>query len=259
MNLSIKQSTIAILWLIAALSLLNAYKAHGEPISSPEALDAITEQITPVKVSGGDPSGGSPSVGNSLGDNSKDDKTGPGKGERLIAEIPKDWVRTYQINTETTRLSDFVPSEENAANWTLKLSFEAYSAKTLTIDPIELLLSEATADEVKCNFVQHFNIFSGYENNYETSVRLFLCGENEFANKGEIKLAKAIRGNEFIYSVRLTKRIPPFDLGQETFSDDEMAKWSGYLNLIKLCDDDPAHLCSPKVRASPQLDSTSND
>ena len=136
-----------------------------------------------------------------------------------------------------------MPPEQDAANWETKLSFEAYSAQTLSIDPIELLISEAAEDERKCSFVQHFNIFSGYENNYETSVRLFLCGENEFAGKGEVKLVKAIRGTEYIYSVRLLKRINPFEVGQAAFTDDDMKLWSTYLNSISLCDNSAAHPC----------------
>ena len=167
----------------------------------------------------------------------------PDTSEQLLISPPKDWERIYQINNPTTRLSDYVPEGQNAAQWETKLSIEAYSAQTLTIDPIELLLSEAREDERKCNFVQHFNIFSGYENRYETSVRLFLCGENEFAGQGEVKLAKSIRGDQYIYSVRFTKRVPPFKPGQPQFTDEEMAVWSTFLNDVTLCDDSVDHPC----------------
>lgn len=164
-------------------------------------------------------------------------------GEQLIITPPSDWERIYQINTPQTRLSDFVPSGENAANWKTKLSIEAYDSQTLNIDPIELLLSEAKEDERKCNFVQHFNIFSGYENSYETSVRLFLCGENEFAQKGEVKLAKSIRGTDYIYSIRFTRRVAPFEPGQPAFTDEDMATWSDFLNDVILCDESKERPC----------------
>lgn len=164
-------------------------------------------------------------------------------GERLIATTPTAWERIYQINTDTIRLSDFVPPGQNAAEWELKLSFESYRLTDLNTDPIELLLAEVKEDERRCAFVQHFNIFSGYENGYETSVRLFQCGENQFAGQGEIKLMKAIRGEEYLYAIRVVKRIPTFNPGGAEFPEDEMADWSQFLNTIYVCNDTAQHPC----------------
>ena len=61
------------------------------------------------------------------------------------------------------------------------------------------------------------------ENDYQTSVRLFLCGENSFTHRGEIKLIKAIRGNDYLYSVRIVRRTPPFDANEEEIRKEEVA------------------------------------
>jgi hypothetical protein len=165
-------------------------------------------------------------------------------GERLLASPPPGWIRVFQMNKEKTRFSDFVPQGEDADNWSTRLSIESHATEDLSVDPITLLLSEAEQDEARCNFVQHFNIFSGLENHYETSVRLFLCGENAFTGKGEIKLVKAIRAEAFFYSVRITRRLPVFDVNQPEFANDEIATWSTFLKTISVCDGTREHPCT---------------
>ncbi len=164
-------------------------------------------------------------------------------GERLLAGPPKDWVSVFQLKNDNTRLTDFIPPDQSKSSWSTKLSFEAHTTDELALDPIELLFSEAETDQSRCNFVRHYNIFSGLENNYQTSVRLFLCGENAFTNRGEIKLIKAIRGNDYLYSVRIVRRTPPFDVNEEEVSKEEVALWSSYLSRISVCDGSAEHPC----------------
>ncbi len=165
-------------------------------------------------------------------------------GERLLASPPPGWIRVFQMNKEKTRFSDFVPQGQDADNWSTRLSIESHATEDLALDPITLLISEAEQDESRCNFVQHFNIFSGLENDYETSVRLFLCGENAFTGKGEIKLVKAIRGETYFYSVRITRRLPVFDVNQPDFANDEIATWSTFLKTVSVCDGTSEHPCT---------------
>jgi len=174
-------------------------------------------------------------------------------GERLLATPPKDWVSVFQLNNDNTRLTDFIPPDQSKNNWSTKLSFEAHSTEALSLDPIELLFSEAETDQSRCNFVNHYNIYSGLENNYQTSVRLFLCGENTFTNRGEVKLIKVIRGNDYLYSVRMVKRTPPFDVNEEETTKEEVALWSTYLRKISVCDGSPGHPCpQPEAKAKSQ-------
>ena len=178
-------------------------------------------------------------------------------GERLLATPPKDWVNVFQLNNDNTRLTDFIPPDQSKGDWSTKLSFEAHTTEVLSIDPIELLFSEAETDQSRCNSVTHYNIFSGLENYYQTSVRLFLCGENSFTNRGEIKLIKAIRGNDYLYSVRIVRRTPPFDANEEEIRKEEVALWATYLRKISVCDGSPDHPCPrPEAEAESQGNSS---
>jgi len=171
--------------------------------------------------------------------------------ERLIATPPPSWKLVYQINTTTTRLSDFVPPDQTEKEWTSKLSFESFT-ELIDSDPIALLLAEVTRDEGNCVFVQHFNLYSGLENGYPTSVRLFLCGENTFSGQGEVKMIKAIQGEDYFYFVKLIKRIAPFKVNRADFQKGEIAAWSGFFQKITLCNNnssnngnraEPEHIC----------------
>jgi len=164
-------------------------------------------------------------------------------GERLLATPPKDWVSIFQLNNDNTRFTDFIPPDQRKNNWSTKLSFEAHTTQDLLLDPIELLFAEAETDQSRCNFVSHYNIFSGQENNYQTSVRLFLCGENTFTNRGEVKLIKAIKGNNYLYSVKIVRRTPAFDANEEEIAREEVALWSTYLRKVSVCDGSPDHPC----------------
>ena len=146
-----------------------------------------------------------------------------------------DWKLIYQLNNTSTRLSDFVPPQETDSEWTTKLSFESFK-KLVDSDPIEVLLAEVNRERKNCSFVQHFNLFSGLENNFPASVRLFLCGENTSINKGEVKIIKAIAGNDYFYLIRILKRIEPFSIDQPEFANEEIAAWSNYIRSISLCD-----------------------
>ncbi|MGV0035453.1 MAG: hypothetical protein ACNYPE_11040 [Candidatus Azotimanducaceae bacterium WSBS_2022_MAG_OTU7] len=48
-------------------------------------------------------------------------------GERLLATPPKDWVTVFQLNNDNTRLTDFIPPDQDKNNWSVKLSFEAHT------------------------------------------------------------------------------------------------------------------------------------
>jgi hypothetical protein len=167
----------------------------------------------------------------------------PDTSESLLAVPPPDWQLIYQLNNVTARLSEFVPPDETVSDWTTKLTFESFQEIAST-DPIQALLIEVEQDKTRCNFVQHFNLYSGLENNYPSSVRLFLCGKNTDTGDGRVKMIKVIQGNDYLYVITLIKKVEPFELNQPEFAEKEIAGWSTYLRSISLCDGEYAeHVC----------------
>ena len=138
---------------------------------------------------------------------------------------------------------DYVPIGETRTDWNAKLTFESFTSLPDS-DPVEMLAHEVLRDVDRCTFVQHFELFSGLENNYPTSVRLIMCGKNETTKKGEIKIMKAIQGKQYAYLIRLVSRIEPFEVNAPDFSSQIVATWSTYLKGITLCDSaKPDHPC----------------
>lgn len=166
-------------------------------------------------------------------------------GERLIADIPDTWQNILTLETENAWYADFIPPGQTREDWQTQLSFETFAQaqSSLDSDPLDILVAEGQEDEDRCEYVQHFNVFTGYENNYETAVRLFLCGENAFVGRGEVKLIKVIRGNHLVHAISLTQRVEPFTREDQAVSERVVADWSQYLNGIRLCDGTTEHPC----------------
>jgi len=163
--------------------------------------------------------------------------------ERLIAQPPSGWIRTYQLNQEGERISEFSPADEDKNKWVNKISFES-SLALQHADPIELLLKDAEEYKKRCNFVQHFNLFSGYENSYPTSLRLIMCGKSKQLDTGEVSMIKAIQGDEHFYVVKLTRKVAPFEPHKPDVTETEIAEWSTYMKRIFLCNPQtPQHPC----------------
>jgi hypothetical protein len=167
--------------------------------------------------------------------------------EQLRASPPPDWNLIYQLNNINSRLTEFVPQNELTSTWSTKLSFESFH-ELADIDPIQILLTEVEQDKKNCRFIQHFNLYSGLENSYPSSVRLFLCGENLETEIGEVKMIKVIQGKDYLYVITLLKKIDPFEPNEPQFKEEEIATWSTYLRGISLCDDeDNSHHCPPVI------------
>ena len=168
----------------------------------------------------------------------------PASTEQLRAQPPAGWVKVYQYNHAGSRISEFIPANEERLKWTNKVTFESFAPAAYT-DPIDLLLFEVDQYQKNCNFVQHFNLFAGLENNYPTSLRLVMCGKSEVLKTGSVTMLKAISGDRNFYIIRLTRKVPAFEPHQSDVSKNDIAQWSVYLSRISVCDESSAeHPCT---------------
>jgi hypothetical protein len=179
-------------------------------------------------------------------------------GEQLLATPPKDWQQTYRLNTDKTRLVDYIPmtdsgagdSENKQTDWKTKLSFESHQSLA-EMDPISILMGELDTMRQNCEKIESFNLFSGLENRYPTSVRLTFCGENAHTGEGEISISKAIQGNDYLYLIKLIHRVPAFESNNNNVPEQLVASWADYFGQVTVCDDTrPDHPCTdnPEVQ-----------
>ena len=177
------------------------------------------------------------------------------QGERLLAEPPAGWVELYAIDREAFRLVEYVPAD-SPEEWVEKLSFEALGGAPLP-DPIDFLTTMGEDLRATCDSFEDYNAFSGLENEYATSVRLFGCNDNPVSKRGQITLVKAIKGDEFFYTVTWAKRVEPYaadgdsSTNNKPIPEGEMATWSAYMSAITLCNPKtPEHPC-PRLKTTP--------
>lgn len=159
----------------------------------------------------------------------------PAAGEILLAQPPSNWKQSYSLINDDTRLTDFVPESETANAWTQKLSFESHRSLQ-EIDPISIVMGDLESTSEVCEDTESFNLFSGLENNYPTTVRLTFCTDNAHSKQGEVTFTKVIQGTEFLYIIKLVRREPVFTDSTTTFSKEMIAAWSDYFGNIKVCD-----------------------
>jgi len=168
--------------------------------------------------------------------------------EHLLAQPPEGWRQSFHTEGPGIRMVEYIPQDTDADTWTDKLSFESFSDPPLP-DPIELLKSIAADQRKTCDKFSDHDTFSGVENDYATSVRLFICYTNPLTKKGQITLVKTIKGDSHFYVITRAKRVPPIDSSANA-PDPEVAKavaeWSAYLRAISVCNDtDARHPCPP--------------
>jgi len=173
--------------------------------------------------------------------------------ERLLAEPPTGWQQSFRTEGPGIRMVEYIPAGTQSDEWTDKLSFESFSDPPLP-DPIEMLKSIAADQRKTCKPFADNETFSGVENDYPTSVRLFICYSNPLTKKGQLTLVKTIKGDSHFYVITRAKRVAPIDTSSD--KPDPMvakavAEWSAYLRAISVCNDaDPRHPCPA---AAPQV------
>ena len=204
----------------------------------------------------------------------------PVTGEVLLASAPQGWVESGTLISPVMRMAEFVPEaqaeaekqEEEAPSGeatTASQSVEASADGTpaeeertvrldrLTIesqsgdpvpDPIDFVLSLSRDLALRCEGFSDFNIMSGMENNYATSVRLLVCPRYKDQPLGEVLMIKAIQGREYFYTVTRGRRLPAFNSDEQPLTAQTMAEWSAYLKSVGVCDPRwPEHPCPDDI------------
>ena len=185
----------------------------------------------------------------------------PVTGEVLLASAPQGWVESGTLISPVMRMAEFVPEEQAATEaqgdetpaaedrpaHLDRLTIESQSGDPLP-DPIDFALSLSRDLARRCEGFSDFNIMSGTENNYATSVRLLVCPRYKDQPLGEVLMIKAIQGREYFYTVTRGRRLPAFETEEQPLTAQTTAEWSAYLKTVGVCDPRwPEHPCPDNV------------
>jgi hypothetical protein len=168
----------------------------------------------------------------------------PQTGELLIAQAPEGWVEVAGLNEANLRIAEYVDPDTLTPEQVDLVRFESQAGQPLP-DPIDFLLGLREELRSNCEGFQDFPIFSGYENGYPASVRLYLCRAQGEPKRGLVRMVKTIQGTEQFYIVSRTRNSAPFAPEAEPLTVEDMAIWSTWLGGILVCDtrDAEAHPC----------------
>jgi hypothetical protein len=174
--------------------------------------------------------------------------------EHLLAQTPDGWLQTFHTEGPGIRMVEYVPPGDDASDWVDKLSFESFSDPPLP-DPIQMLKSIADDQRKTCQVFSDHDTFSGVENDYPTSVRLFVCFKNPLTGKGQLTLVKTIRGDAHFYVITRARRLSPIDPNSKDADvtvKKAVAEWSAYLRAIGVCDpSNDRHPCPSELQRTP--------
>ncbi len=247
---------------------------------SPEPDEARSSSDENLSADTGSPS--EPSKGaDNQGGSAEPPPIAPVTGEVLLASAPQGWVESGTLISPVMRMAEFVPEEqaetvaqgeekapsgeattpaqavEESANEAPdaqdrparldRLTIESLSGDPLP-DPIDFVLSLSRDLALRCEGFSDFNIMTGMENNYATSVRLLVCPRYKGQPLGEVLMIKAIQGREYFYTVTRGRRLPAFEAGEQPLTAQTTAEWSAYLKSVGVCDPRwPEHPCPDHV------------
>ncbi len=156
--------------------------------------------------------------------------------EQLLAAVPEAWTAINTQQYTSMRIVELVPPDSDVSSWTEKLGIESFNTRPLP-DPIQLLDTMQQNLKHDCTQLNSRVTYSGYENNYPTSIRLFNCNKDKLTQMQKIVLVKAIQGNQHVYVVSREMRLGE---QQQNISEDEIqqtiARWAAYLSTTSVCD-----------------------
>jgi len=167
--------------------------------------------------------------------------------EKLLAEIPDNWLRVIERSTGNLAISEYYPAD-TGQEWTQKLTIEALSGSDLP-DPLVFVRGLAAEQREVCNDFDESGVFAGFENGYPTAVHMMQCPENKRTKNAILTMVKVIRGNKAFYTVTRIWRLPPVTEDENgvksiPVQDIEIGAWSHALSKVQVCDPAlSAHAC----------------
>jgi len=166
------------------------------------------------------------------------------ESEQLLAAVPQAWKVINTKQYAFMRLVELVPPDSGPSSWAEKLGIESFSSLPLP-DPIQFMSTMEHSFKLACTQIDSQVTFSGHENNYPTSVRLFDCNRDKLTQMRKVILVKAIQGKENFYVVSREMRLGE---QQKNLSEESIqtiiARWSSYLATISVCDSNSSqHPC----------------
>jgi hypothetical protein len=155
-------------------------------------------------------------------------------GEKLLAAIPSEYELGDHQKSDQGEIAEFIPKGESAEAWSEMITVQllpAHNSNDEFYTTFESLVRQACTDgSTKV-------VTTTKEKGYPVKVFSLSCPANPKTGMGEVTFIKTIEGKDKFYVVQKAWRTEKYKPGQIPLTSDDVAKWTGYLQSVYVCDD----------------------
>jgi hypothetical protein len=158
--------------------------------------------------------------------------------ENLLTPTAPGYHVGFQNKKDSGQITEWVPEGQTVDNWTEILTVQIFNNMKMTPDSF-MHAMEKQWDGGCPGAGNAEPIASGDENGYPYQVWLLNCPKNPLTGKPEITWFKALQGKDSFYLVQKAFKFAP--------SKEQIARWIGYLEAVRVCDSRLADRACPKT------------
>jgi hypothetical protein len=148
------------------------------------------------------------------------------QNENILMTIPDGYKTDFQQKTSDMLISELVPVDQSATNWTEMITVQIFYALKVTPGQFKIGIDKEGTRLCPGSWSQ--SIAQGSENGYPTMVWYQSCSLNKATGKPEFTWFKAIQGNDSFYVVQVALKSRP--------SEELITRWMDYLKRVRVCD-----------------------
>lgn len=163
-----------------------------------------------------------------------------GTGENIIQALPQGYQVGFNTIQGKVQLTQLVPAGQTVDNWNELVATQIFLGGAPQKSLGDFYRATADAWGQACPGAQQELVKTGPEKGYEVAFWIQICPQNPQTKKPEFTWFKALAGKDNFYLVQKSWAYEP--------NQNEVAKWSGYLRDIYLCDNRNSETPCPQVK-----------
>lgn len=152
---------------------------------------------------------------------------------RLIGAVPSGFEQTLQLHFTHFKVDEYTASASHDAVKNSRIRLEQHRGP-LPLDLAGTLKHYESTNMARCQAPERTTIFSGLEQNYETTVMLTVCPKRAHLDIGYLRLTKAILADA-LYFVEIEQQVPHFNPAEAQSLHETVVFWTDLLKQFILC------------------------
>ncbi|MBT3643269.1 MAG: hypothetical protein HN530_00600 [Gammaproteobacteria bacterium] len=160
---------------------------------------------------------------------------------RLIGAVPSGFEQTLQLHFTHFKVDEYTASASHDAVKNTRIRLEQHRGP-LPLDLAGTLKHYESTNMARCQAPERTTIFSGLEQNYETTVMLTVCPKRAHLDIGYLRFTKAILADA-LYFVEIEQQVPHFNPAEAQSLHETVVFWTDLLKQFILCSKNSGNAC----------------